>query len=407
MPIDLPEVAVFASGRYATAWDAEGRPIEWSDWTDDDLRLMAENDARLRETGQPEPYIKPSHDAEPVPGRVGPLRYSSGKLYASIIRCADWLAEQILGGVRPWRSAEILRHAEAANYKGVSGPVFKGLALLNTHPRVKTLDSAVYGDARFEEPAAVAGSSLVTFEEGAAMQLTAEQTLAALKALGGDQKLLEKLLAAITEGDASGGGGDGDGAAPPAMEAGEGGDAPPVSEEEKKKEEEAAMQASDAAAQIARLKADQALLRQQLDEQRAQRAADIALARTDKLVRFADSVSHTHGRAVADKAKAAAEARFKGLPATENFADGRDLVDEVFAEIRGLLGPATRKTAPIAAQQGGGTSTVSEEFSEERAREEIFADKHPLEVIHLQSKAGKPLLDKLIADRKAAAEKGV
>lgn len=400
MPQDLPEVAVFATGRYATAWNADGLPIAWSEWTDADLQRMAENDAALRASGQPQPYIKPSHDAEPVPGFVGALKYRSGKLYAAIEKCADWLADQIKSGVRPWRSAEILRDASAANFQGVTGPVFKGLALLNTHPRVKTLDSAVYADrcadglSKFEEPAVVAGSSLVTFQESN-MDLTAEQTLAALKALGGDQKLLEKLLTAI-KGD-----GGGDSAPEPAAAPAPMADPSP---EEKKKEEEKLAAMSDS---FAKLKADNDLLRARINEQEKIRERDIAASRVQQLLRFADEISLTHGRAVADKAKAAAERRMVGLSKTDNFSDdGRDLVGEVFSEVKDLLGPATIKRAQTAATQAGGRSSIdAETFSEEMAKEEIFADAHPLELKRLRSPEGEGLLKVLIAARKAEFEK--
>lgn len=383
---------MFASGRYASDWDHAGRPIAWSEWTDDDLRRMAENDAEIRRTGQPIPYVRPSHDAEPVPGQLGPLRFAAGKLWAAIERCADWLADQVRSGVRPWRSAEIMRDARAANYVGVEGPVFKGLALLNTHPRVKTLDSHVYAESYAEmfEEAASADSVFVSFAEArpkeGSMQLTADQTLAALKALGGDQKLLEKLLAAIAET-----GGSEPAAAPAPMAD----PAAPAKPEEKpavapmsdaaapKPEEEKPAAMSDAAARLAKLEADNALLRQRVDEQRSQREADVALARTQRVVAFADSVSRTHGQAIAAKAKASVEARLTLLPKTENFADGKDLLAEVFAEITGLIGEPRQRTDPTAAR-GGGVDT----FSEDKAREEIFAEATPRDRAYLESPQG-------------------
>lgn len=398
MPVDLPEVAIFASGRYASAWDRSGKPIDWAEYTDADLQAMAENDAHLRRTGQPAPYIKPSHDAEPVPGQLGPLRYAAGKLYAAVEKCAEWLADQVRQGVRPWRSAEILRHAEAANYQGVSGPIFKGLALLNTHPRVKTLDSSVYAETRFAELGIVPGSQYVTgFAEAVTADApeseedgympSAEQILSALDAVGGDQKLLAKVLEALGLSTAA----EGEPEAPTAVAA----------------EPAAVAPMSDAAAaKLARMEADNALLRARIEGQEKQRANDIAHARSQQLSAFADGVQRTHGKAVADRAKASAALRMNLLPTTENFSDGKDLVLEVFEEISGLLGPATIKRTEGAATQRGGRTTGLEEFGEPQAKEEIFGEiENAKELAYLKSSAGsallKTLVDARIAERKA------
>lgn len=395
--VDLPEVCIFDSEPYATAWDERGTPTAWARKSVAELREMAETDAHIRATGQPEPYIKPAHYADPVPGILGPIRFALeggvGKLYAGVKRAVGWIADQVLAGDRPWRSAEILNDASAANYHGADGkPMLKsivaGLALINEHPRKKQLHSD--GVTRFAEPGAVPGSQFVTVfdapsstEEGCKMQLTAEQGLALLKALGGDQKLYEKAIASLA-GDA----------APDAT--------PPEPAPMADKPAAPVVPMSDAAA---KLQADLDLAKAQLGELRAQRVADVQLDRTRQIVAFSEKVSLTHGRAVADKAKAAVETRINLLPKTENFADGKDLVAEVFAEITGLLGPATRPSDPLAA--GRPASMNGETFSEDTAREEIFAEANITERAYLQSPAGKSLLTTLVARRKAEHERTV
>ena len=49
-------------------------------------------------------------------------------------------------------SATIEPNGEAVNFRGTTGPVFKALQLLSTHPRAKNLGSQVYADACFSEP---------------------------------------------------------------------------------------------------------------------------------------------------------------------------------------------------------------------------------------------------------------
>ena len=389
MPRDLPEVAVFASGRYASAWDADGKPIAWSEWTDADLQRMAENDAELRRPGQPAPYVKPSHDAEPVPGFVGPLRYAAGKLYACIEKCADWLAEQILAGTRPWRSAEILRDGRAVNFHGVTGPVFKGLAALNTHPRVKTLDSAVYADTRFAEPSTVEGSlNVVTFQE--ATMPTADQVLAALKALGMDDKLLKKVLDALGLSTAEGG-------AAPAKADGEGAAAAAPM----------AQMSDEAARRLVAIEAENKLLRSQILEDRAREEGRVKADRSARVARFADEVSLGYGAARAEQVKAVVVAKVAALPALEVFDEhGSDRLDGIFSEIKALMGPATVRRAAGAVVQAAGVTSVggTETFSEENARAAILAEANPKERAWLTSKnpdATKTLAT-AIARRKAA-----
>lgn len=387
--VNLPEVAVFASGRYATEWGSDGKPIAWSDWTDADLQHMAENDAHLRKTGQPAPYIKPSHDAEPVPGFLGPLKYRAGKLYARIEKCAAWIAEQVQDGLRPWRSAEILRAADAANFKGVTGPIFKGLALLNTHPRVKTLDSQVYAE-NFEEPAAVVGSCFVNFSEGSRMALTGDQTLALLEALGGDQELLAKAVAALQGADEK-----------PAGEEPAAPDAPAAPATEP-------MQMSDKiGARITALETTNALLRARIEDDEKRTRANITADRNSRVTKFSESVSLSHGAARAETAKAAAAARIAILPALEVFDDkGADRVASIFSDILSLMGPGTAPRKPLAATGGASIGGGSEDFSEENVKAEIFAEITTGERSYLESKEGEGTLKTMVARRVAERTEG-
>ena len=377
VPIDLPEVAVFASGKYASDWDAAGKPTAWVEYTDADLQRMAENDAHLRATGQPLPYLKPAHDAAPVPGFVGQLRFRAGKLYAAIEKCADWVAEQVKAGVRPWRSAEIAL-ADAVNFKGVTGPVFKGLALLNTHPRVKTLDSSVYAETRFAEPASAGSTYVTTFEEVGQMP-SAEQVLAALKAVGGDQKLLQKVLDAL-------GLGSGDATADPAEPAAA---APAASPE--------------MMGEIVALKATNALLSARLEDEDRRRKADIAAARKQRIAEFGERVSLDYGAARAKQAMDVVAARAVSLPVLETFDErGADRLDAIFGEVKSLMGPATVKRTAGAVTNVMLESSVTNagEFSEESAKANIFAEATPQERSFLKSPDGAGLLAIAIKRRK-------
>lgn len=316
--VELKEEVLFTAGLAATAWDESGVPIEWSEWSEEDLRKMAENDQHIRATNQPVPYINPAHFEDPVPGFVGPLRYIPGERpsakapkgrpgrIAARVTAEPWIAQQVASGRRPWRSVEITKHASAADYHGIEGPVLRGLALLNTHPRRKNLDSPVYAEVSCYQEPARAGSVFVTpYTEPKTMDIA--KIMAALEALEGDSAKLAAVAEALGLTEQT---------APVQEEV-----VPVMTEQEAPAVEEAL------AAMSEKLAAAEAVAAS------AQRQAESVTKREQEaqLSRFRDALVEGYGEARADAAMSSVRSRL--LSVNDVFSDkGKAVVDQVFAE---------------------------------------------------------------------------
>ena len=319
---------------------------------------MAENDAHLRKTGQPAPYINPAHFTDPVPGFVGPLTFVEAERPSAAhpkgrparvvaeVQAEEWIARQVLAGRRPWRSVEVTKHAEAADFHGMTGPVLRGLALLNTHPRRKNLDSPVYADRGitcFEEPAGAGSVYVTSFQEIPMPDMA--QILAALEALGGDSEKLKAVAKALGLG--------GDPAAPETAAA-----ADPTTEEtppEKPEEDMVPM------SEVAALKRQLATAQKQADEGVKLGTDALKRERNRQIDIFAERLVRGYGPARAEREIARVKKLLDVIPLTEVYAeDGKQHTEIVFAECLEAMGKPIVEimSEPAVRQQSGGRGKI-------------------------------------------------
>ncbi|HAM56802.1 MAG TPA: hypothetical protein DCQ64_15935 [Candidatus Rokubacteria bacterium] len=420
--VTVPGVEVFAAQPYASAWDAAGNVTAWTTYSDADLDAMVANASHIAATGQPGAYLKPTADTHRAADEIGTigfvenLRRVGHKLVADLTHVVKRYADAIADTTQRWWSGEILADGASANYRGTTGPVFKALQLLSTHPRAKNLGSQVYADACFAEPLAGGAGSLVLFMEhtmpmdvapAAAPAAPAAPKPAAPPMPAGGADLMVKLLSLALNAPTSVKTWLRDNAAALGIELPEGFKEPdknpqPVLLDATAKKDD---KASDATSIEARLTLAEA--KANAADARAIKAEGLVgkLFSEDgkaKVVAFVKDLRESGMVTAADAPKIEAQLQSEavGLSGANRFSDsGVDRLEETFARVRTYLGTTPRiPRSDLVAGKSGELRRNVDVFDEATCRKEI--DAHPTErLLDDQAKAW------LVKDRKVKHER--
>jgi len=389
---DMPEVPIFAPGRYASEFDDNGQAVAWVEYSEPDMHELARNINACLATGQPIP-IKHGHKGRGAIGWLGRAAVKGGKLVTAFKGVTSHFAEMFRCNRLLGRSVEITAHPASFNFRGISGLTVKALAFLtDEQPRVKTLDSKVFAEV-FSEPAS-GGHVSITFQEAAmpeekvaaVVAESAQSTAAAVEEAQADgmaalaanleamQAALETVLARVE-----------------AIEAGISTEAQDIDDDEKK-------EGDNADDDDEKKEGDEQMSEARLYRQRAaaaeaeakaigsQLSAILAERRDAELQGFAETCRDRYGKARADELVQVAGSKLAAIDISDSFDEtGAPRSVSVFDELLTVAGPRTIHRTPGVARKPASVGRGGE-HTEESVTADIFSEVGSEMVSYLKSR---------------------